>query len=817
MGKDGMQWWIGEVEDNQDPLEINRVKCRVLGWYTNTEGGSKKDLPTDDMPWAIVLQPTNQAGNDGQGESSGQLQPGAIVMGFFLDGEEAQMPVVMGVLRVLKHTESRDKSTFVFTGEGNRKMVNYATATGPNTVIGDEDKTHANQNNSVQTCASKEQSQSSPDNPSNLGTKTATGTKTAATSLSSTTRAAADGVGGPAKSLTNHITSLVEDVAKQVVGLVKKDGNYIRLSDGAPVQLEKITSGVKNAFMGLGAQAVAAMREYLNELAGMLSKGASLIASFTGIPTATMIIIKSAIQLILDQICGLDSNILNFARIAISPFESLIDAALGKAMSWVDLANSALEKLAQSLVSAYNDIVCKVQQIVSAAAAIVAGIGAAKKIIDNWKQGSKIFADGFDLQKLGLTDFIQIVLLLLNLFDLGCDRKRQDSRNKGWVPLLGTTYCASDEESKKVAAILNGKSDCGIGAFGFGTDSGAGPADFISQIYNESSPFLTAAKTELSGATVQHTGVPGRQSTVSTLPSGTTHTSIKKDDALAAEYEAKKVGVDAAKITGRSTTSTEKKTIVGDHSTYAGSYTCDITKDLCYLVHGDEVHTVSGDYHLKVDGNLHLEVGGAIMVNAVGAPMLEGGDGKKLGNTSKAQKHSFVFGSDVDVSSSGGTFKINATETCISGMDVKVDAPTGTLSLDSPSMNLRGGDIVLSANNTITETCTTLFQNINFPQLPRAKSGIFANVGGPVDYVLTPAPSFDPIPRFSVNTVGPFIVNCAAAGASFTVAAGVFNVAVGAGAITMTASAAVTITAAAVMTLTGTAGVIVSGATINLN
>ena len=26
-GKDGMQWGIGEVEDNQDPLQINRVKC----------------------------------------------------------------------------------------------------------------------------------------------------------------------------------------------------------------------------------------------------------------------------------------------------------------------------------------------------------------------------------------------------------------------------------------------------------------------------------------------------------------------------------------------------------------------------------------------------------------------------------------------------------------------------------------------------------------------------------------------------------------------------------------------------------------------
>ena len=814
MGKDGMQWWIGEVEDNQDPLQINRVKCRCLGWYTNTEGGSKKDLPTDDMPWAIVLQPTTQAGNDGQGESSGQLQPGAIVMGFFLDGEEAQMPVIMGVMRVIKSSESRDKTQFVFTGEGNRKTVNFATATASNVTIGDKDKTHANENTSVQTAGTTEQKQSSPTNPNNLATKTAT-PGSAPASLSSKPRAAADGVGGPAKTLVNHITSLVEDVAKQVIGLVKRDGVYIRISDGVPVSLEKITSSVKNAFMGLGAQAVAAMREYLNELASLLSKGAALIATFTGIPTATMLLIKSAIELILKQLCILDDQILPFAMIAISPFEALIDLALSKAMSYAELVESMLSELAQHLVSSYNLIVCKVLQIVSAAEKIINGIGAAKKIIDTWKQGSKIFAEGLDLQKLGLMDFIQLVLFLFNLFDLGCNRKRQKNKNKGWVPLVGSTECTDDEEARKVMSILRGRSDCGLGADGWDNASNVA-ADFISQIYTDASPFLTAARTELSGGYTQHTGTPGRWSETKRMPSGTTHTSIHTDDRQYGEYLASKAGTDEKKTLDRSNSSTGKP-IVGDHSTYAGSWTNDITKDLCYLVHGDEIHTVAGDFHLKVDGNFHLEVGGALMIHAVGAPQFESTNGEKLGNTQKAQKHNINFGSDVDINASGATMKLNATEMTVTGMDTKLGAPTGTLSIDSPSTSIRGGDIIISANNTITETCGTLFQNINFPQLPRAKSGIFVNCAGPVDYVLTPAPSFDPLPRFSINTVGPFLVNCAAGGASFNVAAGVFNVAVAAGAITMTASAAVTITAGAVMTLTAAAAVNIIGATINLN
>jgi len=63
VGKDGFFWWVGEVEDNQDPMELGRVKVRVLGYYTNVRGGTTDDLPTDNLPWATVLQHTSQSGN----------------------------------------------------------------------------------------------------------------------------------------------------------------------------------------------------------------------------------------------------------------------------------------------------------------------------------------------------------------------------------------------------------------------------------------------------------------------------------------------------------------------------------------------------------------------------------------------------------------------------------------------------------------------------------------------------------------------------------------------------------------------------------
>ena len=99
VGKDGFFWWVGEVEDNEDPMELGRVRVRVLGYYTNVRGGTTADLPTDNLPWATVLQHTCQPGNDGQGESSGQLQPGAIVMGFFMDGDFLTLitPITIGI------------------------------------------------------------------------------------------------------------------------------------------------------------------------------------------------------------------------------------------------------------------------------------------------------------------------------------------------------------------------------------------------------------------------------------------------------------------------------------------------------------------------------------------------------------------------------------------------------------------------------------------------------------------------------------------------------------------------------------------------
>lgn len=80
-------WFIGEVEDRNDPLRLGRVKVRCFGWHST----DKEIQPTKNLPWASTVQPVTSPATTSSG-----LSKGVWVFGFFLDGKRAQKPVVMG-------------------------------------------------------------------------------------------------------------------------------------------------------------------------------------------------------------------------------------------------------------------------------------------------------------------------------------------------------------------------------------------------------------------------------------------------------------------------------------------------------------------------------------------------------------------------------------------------------------------------------------------------------------------------------------------------------------------------------------------------
>jgi len=85
-GKNGFVWWTGIVEDRLDPLKLGRCRVRCVGWHAE----NKAHLPTNMLPWAMPAYPMNHV-------HTYAPKDGDMVFGFFMDGENAQSPVMLGV------------------------------------------------------------------------------------------------------------------------------------------------------------------------------------------------------------------------------------------------------------------------------------------------------------------------------------------------------------------------------------------------------------------------------------------------------------------------------------------------------------------------------------------------------------------------------------------------------------------------------------------------------------------------------------------------------------------------------------------------
>ena len=87
MGHDGFIWWMGVVENRLDPLKLGRCQVRIAGAHV----ADKVLIPTEDLPWAHPMMPLTDS-------SMLRIKEGDFVIGFYLDGDSAQHPVVMGIL-----------------------------------------------------------------------------------------------------------------------------------------------------------------------------------------------------------------------------------------------------------------------------------------------------------------------------------------------------------------------------------------------------------------------------------------------------------------------------------------------------------------------------------------------------------------------------------------------------------------------------------------------------------------------------------------------------------------------------------------------
>lgn len=84
-------WFVGTIVDVNDPEKDGRVKVRVFGYHPDEEG----QISNSDLPWAQVSNTLMSSAYKGFGIGPHALMKDALVIGYFLDGNDAQLPFVL--------------------------------------------------------------------------------------------------------------------------------------------------------------------------------------------------------------------------------------------------------------------------------------------------------------------------------------------------------------------------------------------------------------------------------------------------------------------------------------------------------------------------------------------------------------------------------------------------------------------------------------------------------------------------------------------------------------------------------------------------
>ena len=120
IGQDGFVWWIGIVEDIDDPLTLGRCRVRCFGYHP---AKSTDLVPTEDLPFALSIHPLNTP------NLYGTPRVGDWVFGFFLDSLSAQEPAILGYLPAIPEEASS------YFGTESSLTRNFASVTEKNSIV----------------------------------------------------------------------------------------------------------------------------------------------------------------------------------------------------------------------------------------------------------------------------------------------------------------------------------------------------------------------------------------------------------------------------------------------------------------------------------------------------------------------------------------------------------------------------------------------------------------------------------------------------------------------------------------------------------
>ena len=342
LGKDGFVWWIGRVAKRDTWFRENlgnafsgeqgfRCKVRIIGYHPFDD-----KLKEEDLPWAQVMLDA-ASGNAANG-STMLLQGGETCVGFFLDGEDAQQPVIIGLLhRNANVKESTDDE--LKRKEGETQFKNAPLYTG---------------NKIPSTNRPSSKPKSLPQIPALPGTSTVEGTTNKAFCLWSdgpSSAAAAFEIKNTkpvripsrcSNDLIGGITRIIQDFIAIVNTLEKSIGQFI---DPLLNEIVDIANTIKN----IAGQIGGIVKQIINSIRdGIIKCLISLFKKFLGLqkktdPTHSLTgpVLQKATKTLLQQIFCI--------------FEKLIDVM-------IDFVIKMLENMINGVINPTN---CAAEQAVS--------------------------------------------------------------------------------------------------------------------------------------------------------------------------------------------------------------------------------------------------------------------------------------------------------------------------------------------------------------------------------------------------------------------------------------------------------------------
>ena len=367
IGRDGFRWWIGQIP----PLSTmgkqttgngwgNRYKVRIMGYHP----ANTTELKDEDLPWAICLLPTTSGTGGAELTTSIKLTQGDTVFGFFLDGDDAQIPVIMGCLGHTKYKVSGEPGPFKpFTG-----YSDYIKNNGARIVPNETNEKTSTSAKSPRLVSERkadaigggptgnersffsgigETTQGASASRSKILDKISTALENFINKIETLNRDISFGIEGARRKIDIEIDKVTKSITDSMTGMVTGIVNtiFVKMAPILNQGLKLLYRLVYNLVLSATGNPVAA------HLAGVAAQNA-MVAPIkflqNKIPTVANYIINSIASVIKGMLKSIVNNIANFVTCVADQFiGSLVNNVIGKMANTLKSAIDGIQKITQ--------------------------------------------------------------------------------------------------------------------------------------------------------------------------------------------------------------------------------------------------------------------------------------------------------------------------------------------------------------------------------------------------------------------------------------------------------------------------------------